>query len=75
MIQELDRVILDVDLSELGLRRGDLGTVVLVHHKGVAFEVEFVTLNGETIDVVTLKRSQVRPAETREIAHVRTLET
>jgi hypothetical protein len=31
MIQELDDIILECDLPEHGLRRGDIGTVVLVH--------------------------------------------
>lgn len=71
MIHELDRVILAVDLPGLGLQAGDLGTVVLVHRDGVAFEVEFMTLDGETIDVVTLTRGQVRPIDRGEIAHAR----
>ena len=31
MIRELDTVVLDVDLPEHGLCRGDVGTVVLAH--------------------------------------------
>jgi hypothetical protein len=52
MIQELEQVLLTVDLLEHGLKRGDVGTVVLVHG-AVGNEVEFMTLDGETIAVVT----------------------
>ena len=71
MIQELDSVILTADFPEHGLRRGDIGTVVLVHRDGAGYEVEFVALDGETIGVVTLFASQVRPIGHREIAHAR----
>jgi hypothetical protein len=71
MIRELDQVVLTVDLPEYGLKSGDLGTVVLVHQGGEGYEVEFVTLSGQTIAVVTVFASQIRPIGTREIAHVR----
>jgi len=35
------------------------------------YEVEFVALNGETLAVVSLERSQVRPIGAGEIAHAR----
>jgi len=49
MIQELDDVILTCDLPKQGLARGDFGTVLLLHEKGKGYEVEFTTLDGETI--------------------------
>jgi hypothetical protein len=73
MIQELEDIILDCDLPEHGLQRGDIGSVVLVHQEGKGYEVEFMTLNGKTVAVVTLLASQVRPAREREIAHARGL--
>jgi hypothetical protein len=73
MIQELEDVILTCDVSEHGLACGDIGTVVLVHNGGKGYEVEFTTLNGETIAIVTLMADQVRPSKPREIAHVRDL--
>ena len=54
MIQELEDVILESDLPQKGLQRGDIGTVVLVHQEDKGYEVEFTTLDGETIAVVTL---------------------
>jgi hypothetical protein len=71
MIAELERVVLTTDLPEHNLRSGDLGTVVLVHGGGAGYEVEFVTLDGETVSVVTLGREQVRAVRHGEIAHVR----
>ncbi len=73
MIRELDNVILDCDLPEHGLARGDVGTVVLVHEGGAGYEVEFTALDGETIAVVTLSAAQVRAAVGGEIAHARGL--
>ncbi|MEH2384574.1 MAG: DUF4926 domain-containing protein [Nostoc sp.] len=52
MIQELDRVILTSDLPEYSLEQGDIGIVVLVHQGGKGYEVEFVTLDGETVAIV-----------------------
>jgi len=46
---------------------------VHVHHDGKAYEVEFVSLDGETVAVVTLERAQVRPVERREITHARSV--
>jgi len=73
MIQELEDIILECDLPEHGLRRGDIGTAVLRHKSGEGYEVEFTTLDGETVAVVTLLASQIRPAHKREIAHAREL--
>lgn len=73
MIQELDDVILTCNLSKYGLASGDIGTVVLVHKDGKGYEVEFTTLDGETLALVTLTADQVRPSRKREIAHARNL--
>jgi hypothetical protein len=73
MIRELTEVILECDLPDHGLARGDVGTVVLVHQDGKGFEVEFTTLDGETVAMVTLSASQVRVARSGEIAHARNL--
>ena len=70
MIKELDNVVLAVDLPEHRLCEGDIGTVVLVHDRR-GYEVEFTTLDGVTLAVVTLEASRVRPIGKGEIAHVR----
>ena len=74
MINELDMVVLTTDLPEHGLKAGDLGTVVLVHRHG-GYEVEFMTLDGETVAVVSLSPDQVRPVGRREIVHARLVAT
>ena len=71
MIKELDPVVLTQNLPEHGLEAGDVGWVVMVHAGGSSYEVEFVTLDRETISVVTTRASAVRPVQAREIAHVR----
>lgn len=71
MINELDTVALLRDLPDLGLTTGDLGTVVHVYADGKAYEVEFMTLSGDTIGVVTLEANEVRPTRSSEIAHAR----
>ena len=73
MIKELDDVILACDLPEHGLNVGDIGTVVLVHRDAAGYEVEFTSLDGETIAVVTLLPNQVRPVQPGAIAHAREL--
>jgi len=70
-IKELDPIVLTEDLPAEGLRAGDVGWVVMVHREGAGFEVEFVTLDGETVSVVTLDAHAVRPVQPREIAHAR----
>ena len=71
MIKELDLVVLTKSIPEQGLKVGDVGTVVHVHKKGEAFEVEFLTPHGETVAIATLEASQVRPFLKREITHAR----
>ena len=73
LIDELDEVVLTCDLPDHGLAAGDIGTVVLVHGEGKGYEVEFVTLDGETIAVVTLRAEQVRAVQHDEIAHARSI--
>jgi hypothetical protein len=71
MIKEFDPVILTEDLPGERLKAGDVGHVVLVHRNGAGFEVEFMTLAGETVSVVTVPAGAVRPAGPGEIAHAR----
>ena len=72
-IRELDQVVLAADLPAEDLIVGDVGTVVLIYREGQAYEVEFMTLEGKTVAVVTLEASQVRPVGQREIVHAREL--
>ena len=70
-MHELESVILTTDLTEYGLERGDIGTIVLIHRGGKGYEVEFVALDGETVAVASVLASQVRSVVGREIAHAR----
>ena len=73
MIKEHERVVLTTSVPAEALEAGDVGTVVHAYADGRAYEVEFLTLNGQTAAVVTLEASQVRPVASREITHARVL--
>ncbi len=70
--EELDTVVLDRDVPEHGLRRGDLGAVVQVYARD-GLEVEFVTASGRTQALVTLKLGDVRAVSDEDLISVRTL--
>ena len=71
MIKELDPVVLTESQPEEELEAGDVGWVVMVHGDGAGYEVEFVTLTGDTISVVTVPARAVRAVGEKEIAHAR----
>lgn len=73
MINELDVVALTVDLPEHGLKQGDTGTVVFVYVPG-QYEVEFVTLRGDTLALLPLSDEEVRAVVPGEIPHARMVE-
>lgn len=73
MIKEHDCVVLTQAIPDEGLQAGDVGTVVHIHRAGAAYEVEFVTLTGQTVAVATVLASQCRPVSRRDISHVREL--
>lgn len=74
MIRALDQVVLTCDLRDHGLKRGDVGMVVLVHQAG-GYEVEFMTLDGQTLAVLSLSTQQVRPIGKGEIASARLVQS
>jgi hypothetical protein len=73
MVKEHERVVLKTAVPSEALEAGDVGTVVHVYKDGLAYEVEFTTLDGRTAAVVTLESAQIRPVGTREITHARAL--
>ncbi|HEV2971815.1 MAG TPA: DUF4926 domain-containing protein [Pirellulales bacterium] len=73
MIHEHDCVVLTQDLPADGLQAGDVGTVIHIHREGAAFEVEFMTLTGQTVAVATVPAAQLRPVSPRDVSHVREL--
>lgn len=75
MIKEHDCVVLTKNLPKEHLEAGDIGTVVHIHNGGAAYEVEFMTLTGETVAIVTLPADHVRPLNRRDLAHTRQLQS
>ena len=73
-IKEHDCVVLTADLPGEHLKAGDVGAVVHIHKDGVAHEMEFMTLAGQTIAVATVEAVDVRPIGKRDISHVRELQ-
>ena len=71
MIEEHSSVVLTEPLPSVGLEAGDVGVVVHVHRNAEAFEVEFMSLDGNTLAVETLAAKQIRAARSRDIPHVR----
>ena len=72
MFKLLDTVVLDRDLPELGLRRGDLGAVVDVQSPD-GLEVEFVLASGKTQALVSLRHADVRAVAEGDLIAVRDL--
>jgi hypothetical protein len=71
MIAEHDNVVLTQNLPDEGLQAGDIGTVVHIHAGGAGYEVEFMTLAGETVAIVTLLPNELRAIAPGDLAHVR----
>jgi hypothetical protein len=69
----LDTVVLDRDVPEQGLRKGDLGAVVQIYEPD-AVEVEFVGASGKTEALLTLQETDVRPVADGDLISVRRLD-
>jgi hypothetical protein len=72
-LKEHEPVVLTRSHSESSLEAGDVGTIVHVHQGGAAYEVEFMTLTGRTVAVITVPASDIRPVSQRDVSHVRQL--
>lgn len=72
MFDLLDTVVLERDLPEHGLRRGDLGAVVEVYAPD-GLEVEFVMASGRTKALLTLRATDVRAVSDNDLIAVRDL--
>ena len=73
MIAGHERIVLTDDLPQESLKAGDVGTVVFIHGKGEAYEVEFLTLGGATAAIATVHADQVRPVGRTDLIHARPL--
>ena len=69
----LDTVVLDRDIEDSGLRKGDLGTIVEIYEPD-GIEVEFVSASGKTEALVTMDQSDVRPVSDGDLISVRRLD-
>jgi Domain of unknown function (DUF4926) len=70
--EALDTVVLVRDVTEHGLRAGDLGAIVEVYPPDT-YDVEFVTASGRTTALVTLKTSDLRAIADTDLVAVRTV--
>jgi hypothetical protein len=68
--EELQVVVLDRDLPEHGLRKGDVGTIVYVNQPD-AVQVEFIAASGDTVALVTLSGTDLRKANSSDMMTVR----
>ena len=73
MFEELEVVKLAHDIKEHKLKKGDIGTIVLVYEKGKAYEVEFVNEGGRTLALLTLTSDEISPVKNEDIPHMRSL--
>ena len=73
MLNELETVVINKDIPEYGLIRGDIGVIVHIYENGSAVEVEFVSGEGSTVGVLTLRKEDLRQIARDEILHVREL--
>ncbi len=71
MFKEHDIVILTKTIPDEALEAGDVGTIIHIHRRGEAFEVEFQSLDGRTIAIATVLAGQIRPVSTTDISHAR----
>ena len=70
LVELLQQHVLDRDLPDHGLCRGDLGAVVEVYEPD-GLEVEFVTASGRTAALLTLSVHDVRPVADDDLVSVR----
>ena len=73
MLNELESVVINKDIPEYGIIRGDIGVIVHVYENASVMEVEFVSGEGRTVGVITLPKEDLRQIANDEILHVREL--
>lgn len=76
MFQEYEQIVLTADvIGDEGeeLKPGDVGVITYIHPNDEAFVVEFVSLDGETAVIATVRSSQARAVTSFDMAHARTL--
>jgi Domain of unknown function (DUF4926) len=75
ILQEYTRAIVVHDLPELGLAIGDVGTIVHIHtdvqNKPVGYMLETFSVDGESLDTVSVGIDDVRSASSADRMHAR----
>ena len=71
MFNIYDKAVLATDIPDTQLKKGDIGTIVMVHEGGKGYELEFFAVDGSTVAVETVMLSQIREVQRNEIYHVR----
>ena len=71
MLKKHSQVVLKKPLPNLGLEPSDVGVVVHIYSQGVAYEVEFLTMDGHTIGLETVDAGDLRPAIGNAVVHER----
>ncbi len=69
-IKMLDTVVLDINIPEHNLIKGDLGTVVEIYEPD-GIEVEFVMGTGKTRALLTLNKNDIRSLSESDVLSVR----
>jgi hypothetical protein len=69
---ELETVVLERDIPERGLRKGNLGAIVELYEPD-GLDVEFVRASGKTQALVTLRTNDVRGVRDEDLVSARTV--
>ena len=70
IFRELDTVVLERDIPESGLRKGDIGAIVHIHGD-LRLDVEFVRASGQMLALLQLAATDVRPVRDEDVPAVR----
>jgi hypothetical protein len=70
--REFEMVVLERDIPERGLRKGDLGAVVELYEPD-GLDVEFVRVHGQTQALVTLHTKDVRGVRDEDLVSVQSV--
>lgn len=74
MIPEFERAVLLEDFPDHRFKAGDGGVVVHIHQQGAGYELEMMTADGHTLNVITVNAHQVRPVGHRDMLRVREID-
>lgn len=75
MYRELDVIELTHDINKNNLTEGTRGTIVEIYKGGEAYEIEFISPDGTTSDLITLSPEDIRPIINRQAYILNGLDT